>query len=369
MAVRGQDSLQLFEFGKLYFDRGDFKIAIEKLQTAAAEFLLESQFDQYLACQNLLLRMHAERDENDCIMRIKENLQDLVLREGFQLTSRTYYTLGVSASYRLQRTLALEYFQKALDLGLKTDNKEDVCHAIIGIAVCYKDEGRYTDALKEIYNLRVFFEVIDLPLLRVSAHILNGNILRELGRHEEALEIYRSCYDLLKTEKNQMFYLKTLSHMGVAYKDLGDTNLAKVYLQLSSSSVDRENMVHLGKFIDKHLADLGISAQNDYDLIFSPSSHTVNVRKKGKIEFKNQFILLDLLHLFVKNPGTVFSKEELVRTIWKQEYNPAVHDNKIYVTIKRLRKIVEPDYEKPRYVFRGKNGYYLSKSTRVLLEQ
>jgi DNA-binding response OmpR family regulator len=55
--------------------------------------------------------------------------------------------------------------------------------------------------------------------------------------------------------------------------------------------------------------------------------------------------------------------------VWKQDYDPGIHDNKIYVTIKRLRKLIEPDYEKPRYIFRAKNGYYLNKNTKVLLEQ
>jgi DNA-binding response OmpR family regulator len=71
----------------------------------------------------------------------------------------------------------------------------------------------------------------------------------------------------------------------------------------------------------------------------------------------------------MKTPGQVYSKEFLVKQVWKQEYDPAVHDNKIYVTIKRLRKLIEPEYEKPRYIFRAKNGYYLNKNTKVLLEQ
>jgi DNA-binding response OmpR family regulator len=91
-------------------------------------------------------------------------------------------------------------------------------------------------------------------------------------------------------------------------------------------------------------------------------------RKLGRIDFKNQFILLDLLRLFVQNQGTIYSKEYLVENIWRQPYDPAVHDNKIYVTIKRLRKLIEPDYEKPKYIFRAKNGYYMNKAARVHLD-
>ena len=74
---------------------------------------------------------------------------------------------------------------------------------------------------------------------------------------------------------------------------------------------------------------------------------------------------MDLLKLFISKQGEVFSKEFLVEHIWKQDYDPAVHDNKIYVTIKRLRKMIEPDYDRPKYIFRSKNGYFLNKSIKV----
>ena len=74
-----------------------------------------------------------------------------------------------------------------------------------------------------------------------------------------------------------------------------------------------------------------------------------------------------MLKLFISRQGEVFTKEYLVERVWKQDYNPDVHDNKIYVTIKRLRKMIEPDYDKPKYIFRAKNGYYLNKATKIQL--
>ena len=120
--------------------------------------------------------------------------------------------------------------------------------------------------------------------------------------------------------------------------------------------------------IKNYIDKLGGDSQQVYDLIFSEDNHSVFEKKLGKIDFKNQFILLDLLRLFVQNQGTVYSKEYLVENVWKQNYDPAVHDNKIYVTIKRLRKLIEPDYEKPKYIFRAKNGYYMNKSAKIFLE-
>ena len=75
----------------------------------------------------------------------------------------------------------------------------------------------------------------------------------------------------------------------------------------------------------------------------------------------------------------IFSKEkkqDKLEWIEAMHYSPdskllavGSHDNKIYVTIKRLRKLIEPDYDKPRYIFRAKNGYYLNKNTKILMEQ
>ena len=70
--------------------------------------------------------------------------------------------------------------------------------------------------------------------------------------------------------------------------------------------------------------------------------------------------------MFMGTPGQVYSKEEIVNNIWQQEYDPRVHDNKLYVTIKRLRKLIEPENDKPKYLYRAKNGYYFNKDVKFL---
>ena len=100
---------------------------------------------------------------------------------------------------------------------------------------------------------------------------------------------------------------------------------------------DPDNFVFLLRKIDELNKRITGKNESSFDLVFNTGSNSVVERKKGKIDFKNQFILLDMLKLFLRNPGEVHSKEDLVRAVWKQDYDPAVHDNKIYVTIKRLR--------------------------------
>lgn len=358
----------VFEIGKLYCDRSDFQIAIKKLIEASSLYYADKNHDGYLKCSNLLLRMYAEMEEFEKINEIKETLQKIVVQDHVELNAKTYYSLGLCAAYRRQFKVALEYLEKSLAVSLAKDNKEDICYAINGLCIVYTFLGRLEDALKEIYNLQVFFQVMPLEELQLSSQLMNGHILRKMGKYDEALNVFWQCYEILKTQKNIYMYLSLLYAMGVTYQESGEYDLARLYLNLVKKSIDPKNLKYLNKLIDSALKELGEHDESSYDLIFNFTGGSVVEKKKGKIDFKNQFILLDLLKLFVQNPGQVYSKETLVEKVWKQSYDPSVHDNKIYVTIKRLRRLIEPEYDKPKYIFRAKNGYYLNKSARILLD-
>lgn len=361
---------RVLELGKLNCDRGDYVAAVPLLKEASEAFYSDRNFSDFLKCENLLLRVYAEREEFEAINQTKEKLQDLVMKEGFELNSKTYYTLAACATFKKQVDLALDYSQKALAIGLANDNKEDICHAIYMLAVCYSapEVGRYADALKEIYNLQVFFQVYSFPQLEASSQILNADILRQLKKYDEAVEVAWKAYEDLKKTKSLVLSTYLMIILGAIYIDSGEKDLARVYLSIAKRSVDPQNQIRMFKLVQGYVEQLGHEIQENFDLIFNGINHSVTENKLGKIDFKNQFILLDLLRLFVQNQGTVYSKEYLVENVWKQPYDPAVHDNKIYVTIKRLRKMIEPDYEKPKYIFRAKNGYYMNKSARVHLE-
>ena len=205
--------------------------------------------------------------------------------------------------------------------------------------------------------------------MKISTLILNAYILTELKKFDQAAEILWQAYDLLKVQKTMLLHVYLLYNMGRNYLCAGDRELARLYLTLAEKVVDPQNMIRLARLVSKEMSELGQDNKSNYDLVFDVESHTVTEKKLGKVDFKNQFVLLDLLRLFVQNQGQVYSKEYLVEQVWKQSYDPSVHDNKIYVTIKRLRKMIEPDFEKPKYIFRAKNGYFMNKSAKILIEQ
>lgn len=358
-----------YEIGKLYADRCDFNSAREYFVRASEYFFNKKDFSNYLKCTNALLRIFAEMEDHTAIDGLKEQLQNLVLKEKITLDAKTYYSLGLCASYKGQHKTALEFLEKSLAIALANDEKENTCYAINGIAIVYTALDRYEDALKEIYNLNVFFQVLPLQELKLSCKILNGHILREMGKHDQALEIFMGCYDELRDQKNFYIFICLLYAIGVTYLDSGNQDLARIYLTLAKRSADPKNLKYSYKKIEKRLEKLGQVDSTDYDLVFDSVNKQVTEKKRGKVDFNNQFILLDLLRLFLKTPGEVYSKEDIVEKVWKQSYDPRVHDNKLYVTIKRLRKMIEADFDKPKYIFRAKNGYYLNKNAKILMKK
>ncbi|MCB0394098.1 MAG: winged helix-turn-helix domain-containing protein, partial [Bdellovibrionales bacterium] len=346
-------------------EKCDFVNALPKLESAAELFLSQGKSEEFLECKRLVLRIHLEMANEAELNNTKERIQDMVLNQRTELSSKTYYTLGICSVYKSQHKAGVEYFQKALALALSKDNKDDMAHAIYGLSQTYFWLGRHEESLKEIYNLQVFFEVLDVPQLKQATKILNGFIQLKLNRTEEALDIFWQAFDTIKEQKNLFMYFYVLYAIGIAYQELGDKDLARVYLKLADRSIDENNMRVLSQMIDKKLNELGVEKDMGFDLIVKEATNSVIERKKGKVDFKNQFILLDLLHLLAKSPGQVYSKESIVKRIWSQKYDPSVHDNKIYVTIKRLRKLIEPDYDKPKYISRSRNGYHLIKSAKI----
>ncbi len=345
---------------RLFFERGDILHCVELLEPLRNSGIKNTEL--YLECSSRLLQSYAELQDQEKIQQLKQELNKWAEKKG-DLTPRAYYTLALCESRSGRNEVALELCHKSMNLAIRKNSKRDICYAITGIAIANYQLGRLQEALKETYNLQIF-DVLSFPKLHLTTRILQAHIYRKLKKYTQAIESLWVCYEMIKKEKDFYTYFALLYGLGLTYKEMGDLEKARVYLELGLNSIDNKNMCHLHKTLSELLKEVQKAGKSSHDIVYDVQSHVIIEKTKGKINFKNQFILLEMLKLFLAHPGRVFSKNELIETIWKQDYNPSVHDNKIYVTIKRLRKLIEPDYNKPKYIFLAKNGYYLNKDIK-----
>lgn len=56
----------------------------------------------------------------------------------------------------------------------------------------------------------------------------------------------------------------------------------------------------------------------------------------------------DILYFLARNRGEVFTKEQIYRAVWSEDY--LLDDSNIMAFIRKLRKKIEPDPDAPKYI-------------------
>lgn len=358
-----------YQLGNLYYDRLDFSKALFYLKKAAKVFLEESQFEYYFSCQNKCLFMFAEKEEKKEIINLQKELATVQSQHSLAENSRYYYTLGSSLDFEKNFSAAFSCMERSLELALKTQNKVDICYALSGLVIVYIHQKKLDLAIQEINNLKVFFQKIELKDLSMSMDLAYGYILREQGLLKEALDIFWKTYSKASAIKNLYYNTYLLYALGTTYLQLKDKETASLFLSLAQSSGDEINLKRTTSLINKHIKAIGLKHGTEFDLILDCHSRQIKEKDKGVVNLKGQFVILELLKLFLSKPGYSFSKKELVKKVWDQNYSPSIHDNKVYVTLKRLKKIIEPNSKAAKYIFRNKDGYYLDSKVKTFIRE
>lgn len=122
---------------------------------------------------------------------------------------------------------------------------------------------------------------------------------------------------------------------------------------------------HSRRYVNEFFEDFHFVPQQSTDIEIDRNSHYIREKHLGEIPFHNKFTLMRILCLLAETPGREFSKEQLAKEIWGQEYNPLRHDNNIYININRLRKLIEPNPRESRYIMNGPRGYYFNPEMKV----
>lgn len=116
------------------------------------------------------------------------------------------------------------------------------------------------------------------------------------------------------------------------------------------------------------LNDLGLTAVRPFRLVSAGGSHTfvadtdperlrlaerslaidsireIIVRDGETIaDLRRRSLLKRLLFLFASSPGRIFSKEEIVETVWQVAYHPLRHDAALFTNIMRIRRLLGKD--------------------------
>jgi DNA-binding winged helix-turn-helix (wHTH) protein len=222
--------------------------------------------------------------------------------------------------------------------------------------------------IQEIYDLthgEKAFEFQQLHDLEASITILQGHCYRDLGDAQKALDKYWAAHSILKSHRNWGTYYYVLLGLGQAYVALGNSDRAQIFFDLVSDAVSDLELNRLKRLLDKVSQVTAVDHSNR--LLIDRERKVIIEPKIGEVHFERRFVLLEIFYLLASQPGKIFSKEDLVDKIWRESYNPMIHDSKVYTSISRLRKLIEPDFKRPVYILNERDGYAFSAT--VVLEE
>lgn len=345
-----------YRLGKVYYDKADLETAEDYFIKALDKTIYPRDTFAMFKCYGFLIRIYSEMlKEEDASKYIleAEKLVDIFQKESGSLESNFFYNTGMVFTYKGEFENSLENFKLSYQKAQKENEPELIAKGLYAMANASYSLGRHEDALNFLSQLSELLNILKKGYLKGSMHMLYGNIYREMGKLKESSDSYDLAIQLLQKKNCWNLFGYILLGKGIVAKKLGEFNQSLIYFKLASNS-QNNNYKRLNNLIHEQVEDVNDSS---VDLYLDRHNRVIHEKTIGSIDFKHRFVLLEILFLLAKSPNTYYNKEDLAKSIWKDEYNPLIHDKLIYTSISRLRKLIEPKGGSRKYILRGKDGY------------
>lgn len=346
-----------YRLAKVFYDKADFEKAEEHFLASLSRTELPQDAFAMFKIYGFLIRIYSEslneREANKYITMSAE-LLDQTVSTLPSLNGEYFYNAAVVNTYRGEFQEAHKNFNQAYRKAQTENEPELMAKSLYAMATNAYQMKAFPDSLTHLNQLNELLNILKKGYLKGSMHLLWGNTLRELGDYTAALPQYDLAMKLLHSKRCWNMHNYVLLNKGIALKKMGEFSKSLMLFGLAQNSLDDQYFKRLEQLILMEVEDVNDSS---VDLYLDRHNRVIHEKALGVIDFKHRFVLLEILFLLAQTPGTYYNKEDLAKMIWKDEYNPLIHDKLIYTSISRLRKLIEPKGIKRQYILRGKDGY------------
>jgi tetratricopeptide (TPR) repeat protein len=357
-----------YKLAKIHYDKADLKLS-EKYFNRALE-LTEFPKDVFamLKINGFLVRIYTELLEQKGAVRAIENSEILVDKLSSilgSLNSEYFYNLGVAKTYRGEFNEAKLNFELAYKKSREENEPDLQAKTLLALGNTYYSLKNFDESLKHFILLEQLLEIIEKSYLKGSMFFSMGKTYVEIGELNRADECLRKALKHFQQKKSWNLQSYILYTQGLINKRLGEYEKSLFYFHTAMELTDKTVFKRLYSLIQMEIQDVN---DNSIELYLDRVNRKVVERQIGVIDFKHRFVLLEILFLLAKNPGRYYDKDQLAKEIWRDEYNPLIHDKLIYTSVSRLRKLIEPKngkHDKRKYIIRGKDGYTFNPRAKI----
>lgn len=345
-----------YRLGKVFYDKADLEKAENYFLMAIDKTIYPRDAFAQFKCYGFLIRIYSEmlnEEEADEFIAKAEALVEDFQKDFGNLNSDFFYNVGMVFTYKGEFEKSLENFKLSYQKAQKENEPELMAKGLYAMAGASYNLGRFDDSKNFLTQLGELLNILKKGYLKGSMHMLFGNIYRETGEYQKANQSYDLAIELLQQKNCWNLFGYILLGKGMVAQKAGEFTQALLYFKIAGNSTN-SSYVRLKNLIVDQVEDVNDSS---VDLYLDRHNRVIHEKAIGSIDFKHRFVLLEILFLLAKNPGKSFNKDDLAKQVWKDEYNPLIHDKLIYTSISRLRKLIEPKGSERKYILRGKDGY------------
>jgi len=192
----------------------------------------------------------------------------------------------------------------------------------------------------------------------------------------EALYLIRSnekpaARTLLQTTKKFKRYeflrLSLLNELGInAREEVYNPGAAEKKFSERLLELTKVKLQNRYEFRD-HLATHSIleempKLRKGYDFVWNRVNGELLIGRE-KLDLQDKPLIEELLYFLVCHPNESYTKEQLIGFVWRETYNPLVHDSRIYTSVKRIRQMFASLGEK-EVVIQDAGRYGLSREIK-----
>lgn len=312
-------------------------------------------WDYILRCSFELLKTDLADQANLMLLELSKNSDDPEVQ--FQcLYSHTQYLLR-------NEDLALAYEKSGLlvEFTMGMADKTYLGKALYARSRYYSHPSINNEkkALETINKALVLEHVLDADIL-CSLLARKAHILFTMKEFYQADQLTWKAWELAKNNNIESAKTSLLLLMARISRDLGDWETSRSYYRILGHSIDLKKSPRWESVLAGEISSSLGAKKALADLIYIRENNSFIEKEKGSIEMKSQHVLTELALLLLRNPGKTYTKQEIVSLIWKDVYLPLKFDNLLYVSIKRLRNLLEESPTTPKYILRSREGYYFN---------
>jgi DNA-binding winged helix-turn-helix (wHTH) protein len=297
-----------------------------------------------------LLRVYNQLNETTRREQIYFNSVDL--HKNGVVCSSLFYVLGRSHFEKSQLKEAVDFFEKAIDTATSVQQKN---LAIIGLV---NSEFYRNEFHKSLELLSLIVEIEPDLELQICKLMLSAQCRLSLKQFDLSQQFLSLAKKLCQQDRN--FYLFTqVILVEIEMNNLRSNfdksaSLIKFVKSLMPTGLSCKTVERLNYFEDQlnqKKTRIGFELIESESLVklTRPDQQCVNITKHPQ--------MLQLLRKLTQAQGKQISKEEICHILWNREYHSLEMDNKIYVAVKRLRKLIQDDSSQPKYILKKENGY------------